>query len=1170
MFSSILELIQKIQEGKLRKQKKETKKIVREKEDKLNKENDNNIVQSKDAAQKSPEAQQSKEEEKKLNLKVWAIRIFKWCLEILESFVVFMVSIFGVMGFFIVLVVVVLMIAIYGLLHLDMDAFNSDFFQGVDEYQDCIQGSEVLSQSGYDLNSMGSLMGTFTEYEKNLFRTLSLYHEVLNSNDAFASNEKMNNIKNVLGTDKLANFLFGFSATETGMQFNNDDKDVLEYPSKIEKNSAGYAFLGLHYDNIFDGTYRYNGLSNGLGTRMLTESFVSNWKSKYIPKETPIYDNNFVPYGVATQSGAFATSYLGSHYDNVVSKFPAIMDKYGIKANRDKLVAFAQLFAGAGYYHTDKGSVNENVFSLWCALWSATSEIDSNRSFDHIKIIYDNGYRESSARPYIVGSGGDNITYKIGQNMPGYFKINGEEISTTLWEWVANNCSNKEYFNETALVWLNEYSGSTLILNGHYGLLAYLMGNKIVEDLGGAAPVTSGGSVEDCECYEVGVSSNVGEIDITTLQKGVIQGDWPEDVKKKMESYGWTQYFGYSYATDNPNAKLSSTGQTFEEWRQGTKWKVPYQSQYMTSLEPGRGVVKQGSINYGNSCHVYMSSYIASALTGKFINLPEMFAALRATGGTSFGYFCNTKAYVTFEKLGIYWSGMKSDGTMVKGSSKSDCPQIYPEGNTVQEKVNAVLDAGGIVGVSTETGHYTSSGHYFVITERNGDKYKTYSASKPANDLDWHTFDYIVGSGKIGDDLRRMADGTSFWFAYKPTGVVSTVSKKGSKEVSIPSSVSQTGLIADYTNYTYFYSQWSNSTNQRKVADLWHERGRGNSKGIATIDGNYLVAVRPKFGSAGDALTIVLEDNTEINAIIGDVKGSDAAEWGHLYSGSYSLIEWEAFGTDEGSTSGVNIDLGDWKNKKVNKIINHGSYLKDSNIFSFFNPKTEIECVPIQGSNSDLPMGTANASETEEERWKRAMGEENYNKYFENVWKGSTSARDGRKKWNDFKAVLENNMVEAIQVKAWDLDSSGNWYSYDFEILVNKNLSSAIKGIMNELYALPEDERTPIKKALKSETACGITYTHNNSCFCLYPRGNGSAHCIGAAVDINPDQNPMPCQYGDIKNYKPGVDPYSIASTDKIVEIFGKYGFEWGNSYQDYMHFGYLECVSANMSKYGN
>ena len=104
LFSSILELIQKIQEGKLRKQKKETKKIVREKEDKLNKENDNNIVQSKDAAQKSPEAQQSKEEEKKLNLKVWAIRIFKWCLEILESFVVFMVSIFGVMGFFIVLV----------------------------------------------------------------------------------------------------------------------------------------------------------------------------------------------------------------------------------------------------------------------------------------------------------------------------------------------------------------------------------------------------------------------------------------------------------------------------------------------------------------------------------------------------------------------------------------------------------------------------------------------------------------------------------------------------------------------------------------------------------------------------------------------------------------------------------------------------------------------------------------------------------------------------------------------------------------------------------------------------------------------------------------------------------------------------------------------------------
>ena len=96
--------------------------------------------------------------------------------------------------------------------------------------------------------------------------------------------------------------------------------------------------------------------------------------------------------------------------------------------------------------------------------------------------------------------------------------------------------------------------------------------------------------------------------------------------------------------------------------------------------------------------------------------------------------------------------------------------------------------------------------------------------------------------------------------------------------------------------------------------------------GIATINGYYLIALRPVFGSAGDVVSVVLEDGTRFNAIMADEKGDDAGnQWGHVYSGAVSIVEFESLGNSE-ANNGAQLNIGQWAGKKVTAIINGGRY----------------------------------------------------------------------------------------------------------------------------------------------------------------------------------------------------------------------------------------------------
>lgn len=148
----------------------------------------------------------------------------------------------------------------------------------------------------------------------------------------------------------------------------------------------------------------------------------------------------------------------------------------------------------------------------------------------------------------------------------------------------------------------------------------------------------------------------------------------------------------------------------------------------------------------------------------------------------------------------------------------------------------------------------------------------------------------------------------------------------------IPAFVKQTGIKGDYTNYVYFYSQWHNDCKQRPIADAWNKSGRPSSDGIATLNGYYLVAVRPLLGDCGDRIRVILEDGTSFDCIIADEKGDDAENyWGHLKKGDVSLIEFEVMGNEDDCYAPDFAPPAKWNGKKVSAVINYKQNIEKDN-----------------------------------------------------------------------------------------------------------------------------------------------------------------------------------------------------------------------------------------------
>ena len=140
-------------------------------------------------------------------------------------------------------------------------------------------------------------------------------------------------------------------------------------------------------------------------------------------------------------------------------------------------------------------------------------------------------------------------------------------------------------------------------------------------------------------------------------------------------------------------------------------------------------------------------------------------------------------------------------------------------------------------------------------------------------------------------------------------------------------------------------------------------------------------------------------------------------------------------------------------------------------------------------------------------------------------------------------AKARKNMT-TVAIRVWD-KSGSRWFTRKFWLTVHKSLAPSVDKMFKEIYK--SKSRFPI---------------HDIGCYSWRGKGSYSEHCIGAAFDINSNENYM-IDHGVVlagSLWKPKSNKYSIPLKCELVNILKKYGFYrgfWGKR-KDYMHFSYF------------
>ena len=151
--------------------------------------------------------------------------------------------------------------------------------------------------------------------------------------------------------------------------------------------------------------------------------------------------------------------------------------------------------------------------------------------------------------------------------------------------------------------------------------------------------------------------------------------------------------------------------------------------------------------------------------------------------------------------------------------------------------------------------------------------------------------------------------------------------------------IPQTGISRSYTNYSYFYNRWSSSSRQRKVADIWGALGFTSDRGIATINGRYVVAVTTTYGQVGDCINIALSNGVILPCVIGDAKSSNDQNWtpyGHRHGNVIEIVEWDSSGAWE------DIDISDIAGLSVTYIEMTGVSILNQPIEAYMIDNTDV------------------------------------------------------------------------------------------------------------------------------------------------------------------------------------------------------------------------------------
>jgi len=284
-------------------------------------------------------------------------------------------------------------------------------------------------------------------------------------------------------------------------------------------------------------------------------------------------------------------------------------------------------------------------------------------------------------------------------------------------------------------------------------------------------------------------------------------------------------------------------------------------------------------------------------------------------------------------------SSFRTDAVGDYGTSFGLC-QWHNERNTAMRQVAGTNWSTNLTGQLEYLWIELNQSYYIDLLHTLQSVPNTLEGAKTATDAFIRNFEFPAEVNR--KSIERQGYAEEYWNQVVvvnsnagPTGVSASAQEVITKQsgvkvtqgtaVSIPDSVPQTGIIANYTSYTEYFNEWVGV--QRKLADIWASQGRPNTYSVATISGYYLIALKPVFGDVGDVVSVVFKDGTYFNAIIADAKGGDSpSEWGHYFGNQVDVVEWEAYGHDQNVLRKGLQDAG-WLDKKIDRIVNYGSWL---------------------------------------------------------------------------------------------------------------------------------------------------------------------------------------------------------------------------------------------------
>lgn len=148
--------------------------------------------------------------------------------------------------------------------------------------------------------------------------------------------------------------------------------------------------------------------------------------------------------------------------------------------------------------------------------------------------------------------------------------------------------------------------------------------------------------------------------------------------------------------------------------------------------------------------------------------------------------------------------------------------------------------------------------------------------------------------GQIGDLTTQAGAETTDGMQQYPHETIDMASVLTAPQSQV---MSWTGYCADgwwFAGRTWATNILSGS-GQERVHDAWNAAGSVFTNHVATLDGRYLVAVKPALGEPGQYIDITLENGTVIPAIVADTKGNEnygATDYKYVHSDG-SIIELE-------------------------------------------------------------------------------------------------------------------------------------------------------------------------------------------------------------------------------------------------------------------------------------